>query len=281
MVLVAKFFSNPSAFSSLLCTIHPALFILNHKKKLQFMSSRVNAKPVNKSKENYQPIRSVMGTAAWSFQQTPRPSASLPCLQYGCEPPVRTMHVSNLCMLGIIFSARRNTYSIPRLIDDTLPGFLRSFSVPAHHVHRPSWEQTQQTQYFLTLTPWMHLTSTLLCYSDGCCSADSTVGTSDHKGPPHHRHIQVLWLKVSRCCFIALPRHGEKGKEKQSVLILLFCKRPNNQDDSQFATFSTPLVESGDAAIINMACQWTELLWLQPSWEVMCRSLIWYSDACP
>lgn len=27
MVLVAKFFSNPSVFNSLLCTIHPALFI--------------------------------------------------------------------------------------------------------------------------------------------------------------------------------------------------------------------------------------------------------------
>lgn len=191
------------------------------------------------------------------------------------------VHVRNLDVFSINFSAKRNTYSIPRLIDDALPGFLCSFSVPAQHVHRPSWEWTQHTQYFLTLATWTHLTSTLLRYSDGCCSADTTVGTSDHEGPPHHRHIQVLWLKIFSCCFIALPKDQKKGKEKPFVLILLFCKRPNEQDDSQFATFSAPLVESGDAAIINMACQWMELLWLQPSWGAMRRSLTWYPDTCP
>lgn len=192
------------ALSCAPCTLHCLSSIT--RRSCNFMSSRVNRKPVNKSKENYQPTRSAMSTAAWSFQQTPRPYASLPCPQYGCEPPVRTMRVSNLRTFGGIFSAKRSTYSIPRLIDDTLPGFLCSFSVPAHHVHRPSWEWTQHTQYFLTLATWTYLTSTLLCYGDGCCSADSTVGTSDHKGPPHHRHIQVLWLKALRCCFIALPK---------------------------------------------------------------------------
>lgn len=87
----------------------------------------------------------------------------------------------------------------------------------------------------------MCLNFTLLCYSHGCCSADSTVGTSDHKGPSHHRHIQILRLKIFRCRFIALPKHQEHGEERHPVLILLFCKRQNKQVHLQFATRSSPL----------------------------------------
>lgn len=62
MVLVAKFFSNPTTFSSLLCTMHPALFILNHKQKLRLQviqaepqaSQRVKRKlPTSTFKDGY------------------------------------------------------------------------------------------------------------------------------------------------------------------------------------------------------------------------------------
>ena len=50
---------------------------------------------------------------------------------------------------------------------------------------------------------------TFVCHSHGGRSADATVGSSDHEGPSHHRHVQVLSIEAFRCRFISLPEGAD------------------------------------------------------------------------
>lgn len=139
----------------------------------------------------------------------------------------RFLHVDNMdvhlltmsgwnpgCLPPVIFLHFDTTHRVPRFVDNNLSGLLCSILVPTHHVDSPTWKHKH------THTPLINEgcaagskpQPTLLGHSHGGRSADSTVGSSNHEGPSHHGHIQVLSVEIFRCCFISLPKRcrGEK-----------------------------------------------------------------------
>lgn len=55
---------------------------------------------------------------------------------------------------------------------------------------------------------------TFLGHSHGGRPADSAVGSSDHEGPSHHGHVQVLGVEAFRCGFVSLPKDAWEKTSK-------------------------------------------------------------------
>lgn len=165
------------------------------------------------------PTRLRMDTASWKPQQTPRLYVSQTCPQYGCIPPritrlfiilshkTKGFHTLFFFSQFVFFKANTltvfpDTLTISALASSALSLFLQTmWTLP------PGNKTSAFIFYLCEVCNREHTcpVSTFLGYSHGSCSANSTVGSGDHKRPSHNRHIQILRLKVFTCCFVSLP----------------------------------------------------------------------------
>lgn len=226
IVLVAKFFSSPSSLSSLLCTMHPALFTCCMIRENRVSEGwRFDLCP----KDKPLPTRAKTDAAPWRPLQTPTLCVTQTSPQCGRRPP--EMH-----RISVIFQHR--SASLQRYYDSLCsptrwwwpPWPLRLCICSYKPCELSRLRKNKQTPVFCFLfiysawpevKPWAACTS--LGNSHGSHSADPTVGSSDHERPSYNGHIQVLRLKVLSCCFIALPtRNATKcAKKERGILMCL------------------------------------------------------------
>lgn len=218
MVLVAKFISKPSALSSHLCTIQPALFIFHNiyqsriKPRSLYFSLKMHVLQIfciwRVQRVNL-PAHSEMDTSSWRPRQTPRLGVFGTCRQYEHTPPAITcMSLFHWYHVWLEFISNPPTvFSDTEIISDFASSALFlslhiMWTVPPGHTKIKLYLVSEWSLWWEDSSVALY---TFLGYSYGCRFANSTVSSSNHERSTHNRHIKVLGLKGFRSGLKSLP----------------------------------------------------------------------------
>lgn len=158
IVFVAKFFSSPSALTSLLCSMHPALLIFHQKKNWNDQTAECGSTSLLVYKKVLLWRLRKIGHTYQHIQEYILPLESLCKLpDFACLWHVHNMDVNLLEDQSTLFLTnhgmcpppfnvihcleRNNTHRVARLLDDVHSGFFCLIFVSTHHVDGPTCTQ--------------------------------------------------------------------------------------------------------------------------------------------